>query len=68
MTHTASGCGRDAVLTWLQGSSERDITSCSNKPDPITMSPKLTSCVCLNRAGFEQDIDGDQSSDTCTGE
>ncbi len=26
----------DAVLTWLQGSSKSDITSCNNKPDPIT--------------------------------
>lgn len=51
MTHTASGCGRDAVLTWLQGSSKSHITSCN-----ITWSlyePKLNFlsvflwCVCV---------------------
>lgn len=73
MTHTASGCGQDAVLTWLRDLSKSDTTSCCMITDwSFHMEPKLKylSVFVMSRAGFEQDIDGDQSHlfDTCTGE
>lgn len=70
MTHTASGCGRGAVLTWPRDLSKSDITSCCRISD-WSYQTNLPVCVfMMSRAGFEQDIDGDQSHvfDTCTGE